>query len=325
MEKISKSNLFLVASPFQCICMIEAIKYFKIEKFDVLVPFSDEHSLDKIDYLLKVYNIQYDKRKVNHLIFDVAPLFFLKHKYYKNIFIGNLYSESSKSIAYIYGKFGCNLYYLDDGVQVLSFFSIYRRRIRYPFLVKVVIQSYKAISILKCIKRPAFFTIFNVKSTKHTIIRNPFNVLKPKSLGKAMGIYIIGTNSSLLRFRDYSYIDYLNALHNYVLLCYPGEKIFYCPHRRDEHFEEISLVCKELNINLFNTKISVEVDFIENKINPKCVIGFTSNALYTLRILYPNTEISTVAYHLQSKESNLETEIIRQRMSEIGIMTINIL
>lgn len=321
------STLFLVASPFQCLCMLEAINYFKIDDFDVLITYSNNYNIDKIDVLLKKNDISYTKKKVAHLFFDIIPFLFSKHRHYKNIFIGYLYSNAVFALANIFAVFKANIYILDDGIQALSFFSPYPRIIKYKSSIKLIMSFYKFIGIVKFVRRPIFFTIFNVSSSKYKIIKNPFILLRSREIEsrETNGIYIIGTNSSMLDFKYYSYEEYLNALYKYISHKFPGEIIYYCPHRADKNLKEIYALCDKLNIKIFDTKVSVEYDFIESFINPKLVIGFTSNALYTLHIIFPNSPIKTVMYNLKSEEYDRETQIIRNRMNDSGISTIKVL
>lgn len=330
MTKDFGSTLFLVSTPFQCLCMLEAISYFKIDKYDILVTYAsnvNDVNYAKIEVLLKKNKVSYSKRKVAHLLFDVLPFLFSIHKHYKNIFIGYLYSTPSFAIANIFALINANIYILDDGVQALSFFSPSPRIIKEKLIVKVVLFFYKIIGVIKFVKRPIFFTIFDVTSSKYQIINNPLLLLKSKLKKikeKKCGVYIIGTNSSILNFKNYSYLQYLSALNRHILKILPDEIIYYCPHRADKNLKEIYLLCDKLNIKIFDTKVSVEYDFIENNINPRLVIGFTSNALYTLHIMYPTTQISTVMYNLESEEADKEMQIIRNKMNRSGISIIEV-
>ena len=208
----------------------------------------------------------------------------------------------------------------------MSFFSSKPRIIKTSHRVKIVESFYNLIGYVKLVKKPTFFTIFDVQSSEYQIINNPFKLLESK-LGKIKeknGIYIIGTNSSILDFKDYTYRDYIISLHKYIMCKYLVDEIYYCPHRRDRNLEDIIVLCKHLGIKIYDTKVSVEYDFIENNINPKLIIGFTSNALFTLHLLYPSTDIKTVMYNLKSEQADTETQIIRNRLNESGISTIEI-
>lgn len=324
MKRSFGTTLFLVASPFQCLCLLEAIRHFKIGDYEVMVIYSDKYSLAKIDTLLKRNNISYTKKRVAHLFFDVMPFFFTKHNYYKNIFIGDLNSRNFFAIAYIFASFRANIYVLDDGNQALSFFSSTPRKINYKLSIRLVLFFYDIIRIVKFVKRPIFFTIFNVESNKYKIVNNPMSLLKTQELNEQSGVYIIGTNSSMLVFKDFTYEEYLTRLHKLISFRYPADNIFYCPHRRDSNQKKIQSLCEQLNISVFDAKIAIEYDFIEKKVNPKLIVGFTSNALYTLKIIYPNSIVETIMYTLISDVADQEIRIIRSRMEESGITTLNV-
>ena len=83
--------------------------------------------------------------------------------------------------------------------------------------------------------------------------------------------------------------------------------------------------CTEKSVELFDTEISVEYDFYSKNINPKAVIGFNSNALYTLHMLYPETACQTVYYRLQSNEIDRVNCELAAKMQEQGISIINVL
>jgi len=328
MKKDFGSTLFIVGSPFQCLCMLEAINHFNIKSYKVLFIYFDHSNLEKVDILLKRNNILYTKKKVAHIFYGVIPFLFSIHTHYKNIFIGYLYSMTSIAIANIMASYKANIYILDDGVQALSFFSSTPRNIINQFPKNLLMFFYRLIGIIKLVREPVFFTIFDVTSHQYKIIKNPLILLKKtkdEELKTSKDVFIIGTNSSLLKFRDHSYEEYLIALSKYILQKCPNEDIYYCPHRADKNLEKIYAICDALDIKIFDTKISVEYDFIESGINPKLVIGFTSNALYTLHMIFPNSIIQTVMYNLESELYDKEIQVIRNKMKESGISTINVL
>lgn len=319
------STLFLIGSPFQCLCMLEAIQHFNIIDYEVILTYSDDYSIKKVDTLLNEKKISYTKRNTTHIIYGVLPFLFSKHKHFKNIFIGDFYSENLIAIAYILALFRANIYFIDDGVQALSFFSPCNRKIRYKLKVKLVLYFYKLIGFVKLVRQPIFFTIYNVSSSKYKIIKNSFSLLRAKNIKEPKGIYIIGTNSSILDFKDHMYEDYIIALHQQIINRFNDEKIYYCPHRRDTNLKKIYSLCKLLNIEIFDTKVAIEYDFINNNINPKLIVGFTSNALYTLKLIFPNILIETVLYSLKNEDSDKETQIIVNRMIKSGISAIEVL
>jgi len=325
MAKKFEDTLFLVASPFQCLCMLEAINYFKIDNYDVIVTYSDSFNLEKVEALLCKYQIPYTTSNTAHIIYGVMPFVFSMHKRYRNFFIGDFNSYNDISIAYFLAKFNAKIYFLDDGVQALSLFSPIKKKSRKKFKVKLVLALYRIIAIVKKIKNPIFFSIYNVFSSKFEIVKNPFTLLQSKVAGKPKGVFVLGTNSGVLKFKDSSYEEHLAVLHQQLKKRYPIDKFFYCPHRRDPNLKRIYSLCHKLNIEIFDTKISVEFDFIESNINPKYIVGFCSNALYTLHMIYPKAVVETVEFSLQSEEDDLEYQVITNRFVEVGISVFNVL
>lgn len=325
MGKQFEDTLFLVASPFQCLCMLEAINYFKIDNYDVIVTYSDSFNLEKVEALLCNYQIPYTFSNTAHIIYGVMPFVFSRHKRYRNFFIGDFNSYNDISIAYFLAKFNANIYFLDDGVQALSLFSPIKKKSRKKFKVNLVLTLYRIIAILKKIKNPVFFTIHNVFSSKYEIVKNPFTLLQSKVVGMPKGVFIIGTNSGVLKFKDSSYEEYLTGIQKQLKKRYPLDKILYCPHRRDPNLSHINSFCHKLNIGIFDTKISVEFDFIENNINPKYIVGFCSNALYTLHMIYPKAVVETLEFSLQSEEDDIENQVLTKRFVDSGISVLNVL
>ena len=115
------------------------------------------------------------------------------------------------------------------------------------------------------------------------------------------GIYIVGTNSGLLPIKNHSYEDYLYTLILRVKNSFPNEIIYYCPHRRDKNILSVLDFCRKEGVEIFNTQVSLEADFVSKGIVPKYIAGFGSNALITLRILYQGAIIENIALDFESE------------------------
>lgn len=315
-----ESALFIIGSPFQGLCMLEAIDYFHITDFDVLIPQKSTGSnTTQLKALLNDEGVFYTTYSINHAIKDLIPYFLHKHKHYSNIFIGNYYSPIDEAMAAFYGKRNYNLYFLDDGTQALSLFSEHPR---YRYSAKkweAIFNLYYRIGKLKGNRNRYFFTIYDVKSKDFIIVKNNFSRLKKDISSEKRGVYIIGTNSSILNFRDITYLSLLDSLVEWLRKNYANGKIYYCPHRRDLNIDEIRQWCNNNGVEWFNTRVAVEYDFVTLGYNPICVCGFTSNALYTLKSIYSSSDIYTVYYKLSSESADKETAIIREQMKKSGI------
>lgn len=314
-----KSTLFIVNSPFQCLCMLEAISVFKIEKYEVLVVYSDTFSIDKIHTLLEEFSINYSVKKVAHIVYDFIPLFLQKHNKFDSIFIGDYYEPFLEILGKIYAKKKYELYYLDDGIQALTLFSSYPRKRFKEKKVKIVWNIYDRCLSWKRCQKYNYFTIYNVVSDRMTIIHHNLSFLSQKHKLTTSGVYIIGTNSSTVVFSDKNYFDYLDALLIYIKKRWPQEMVYYCPHRRDKNNDVNRNWCNKNSVIYFETAVSVEFDFTKNGLYPISVIGFTSNALFTLKAIYPNSNICTIDYRLQNEIADSETVMIRKQLIEYNI------
>ena len=161
------------------------------------------------------------------------------------------------------------------------------------------------------------------RKTKLNMMKNSFNLLTSEtSYLAATGVYIIGTNSFVISFKDETYEELLIKLINNIKGRYPGAPIYYCPHRRDTN--NYSGLLKELGVNLFQTEISVEVDFVTKKINPLLIVGFASTALITLKMIYPSCSVESVRFNIEDEFTTKSIRSIENyyQANNIGIIKV---
>ena len=320
MDVKKHSTLFIIASPFQALCMLSIVEQFRINNYDVIVQkFDDDKSFRMIGLLLNEKGIQFKVYKIAHIIKDVINVAKSFRHRYSTIYIGNYYDGSLYAFAVIVATHHCKIIYFDDGTQALEIFSE-KPRERYPNIkIKVVLVFYRIIAYLKRICENSFYTIYPVNSREFNVVNIKFLLSEQNSKVEKHGVYIIGTNSSVLHFLNKTYTEYIYLTIKYIRNKYHNETIYYCPHRRDKNNDKIREQCSLEGVQFYDTKISVEYDFLKDNINPHTIIGFTSNALFTLKSIFPHSEIQTVYYQLSDRKSNKETELIRKRMVDLGI------
>ena len=325
-----ESTLFIVESPFQCLCMLEAINHFEIKNFKVFVIYSDKYSLNSIRSLLNNYGIRFDEFEAKHLLLDSFRILRIyKKRRYSSIFLGDCFANK-EPFAYLLFKFKGQLYYLDDGNSTICRLTESEsRKINNSWRVSLFLYFTKIFSMVKCIKSPIYFSIFyNVKGN-FNVEPNTLEYLITKkshtSYNENSGdIFIIGTNSSALSFYEYSYQMILSILHKYLVKEFPYSKYYYCPHRRDANNSSIENICHSLGFEIFNTSVSIEYDFIKKNINPLVVIGFNSTALYTLHLIYKNAKIFNIAFKLKDTNLDKDYDLIRTVYQNAGITTFNL-
>ena len=82
--------------------------------------------------------------------------------------------------------------------------------------------------------------------------------------------------------------------------------------------------CNKNEIKVFDSEISVEYDFINKGLTPRLIIGFNSNALYTLHIIYPDAICQTVGFHLNNKEKDRRNLYLADKLQNNGIEIIDV-
>jgi hypothetical protein len=74
---------------------------------------------------------------------------------------------------------------------------------------------------------------------------------------------------------------------------HPNERIYFSPHGRD-HSAGFIDYCESCGVTILRSKISIEVDYVDNGLNPRFIYGLTSTALFTLNKIFPTSKIIDV-------------------------------
>ena len=317
-------SLIIVNSPFQAMCAIEAIKYYHHENVDFVLfdkPVIREMTAPLICNLGAVLYINHNDDGVFRLKKKIDKV--IKKKY-KRIFIGDYFSLDQYLVAISAAQYHSSFIYLDDGNSTLDLIAPVPRvrhnssneRICY-FVLDKIARVKKICS--------HFFTIYDLgKDFPYDYVQNNFSSFIGQSIGtQPKGVYIIGTNSGAIEMLGCTYSDYLMELSNYLQDKFKGAPVFYCPHRKDPY--DYTNIVYKLGWHMFDTKISVEVDFLNGKIYPEFVIGFGSTALLTLKKIYPKSKVVTIKFICKDDFINNSYAEIESYYEKSGISTLKIL
>lgn len=280
--------IFIINSPFQAICALEAVSYFHINKpvfFVLNDPDSKRRVLQLVENRGEILYFDHDNKGTVSLIKRTIG-YKIKSK---TIFIGDYFSYSQFAIGVLCASLEAKIYYLDDGGSTLTIFPPVSRKRYSTNKNKIVFRLFLAFASIKRVSY-YFYSIFNLPNlnNRKCLIKNNFTGLKNKMLEATHnGIYIIGTNSSVLKIQG-GYDNLLKKSIEYLNKTYPNEPVFYCPHRRDKN--NYSELLSLYDVRVFNTEISVEVDFYNKNIIPVAVVGYGSTALLTLKMMYPTVD-----------------------------------
>lgn len=316
-------SLFMVYSPFQGLCALNAIKQFKIVDYTFLISKNLGLRQKQLETLLDKNDVKYTYNNSIKVTRFFAMLL-KKHQHYDAIFIGDyFYGLSGYAQAALSARRRAKLVYLDDGASTLDLFHA-RAKKRTSGLVNSLIYSlYGLVLCVKGIGKPFFYTIFDIESKRFHIIKN--ELIDNNSTKMPKDVFIIGTNSQKLHFNGYSYHEMLFALNTYIKSEYPDQDVFYCPHGGDPNNEDNNEYCKNLGMKIFNTEISVEYDFFVRKIYPKLIVGFNSTALYTLHNAYPKSKVENVSFQLSNPELETAHCDCRLVFEKNGINTVTVI
>lgn len=293
---------FILNSPFQALCAIEAIKVYEVEE-SVFYILNDSNSREKA---IKILDGRGKIQLVDHANSGTADL--VKNlsgfkERFKRVFVGDYFSYVQYILTVHLAYSGASVIYLDDGSSTIDIIPPISRHRYDTSNEKIGFYLFGFAAFVKRLKYE-FFSMFDIATgIKYPCVANTFSSLSSRECQQLAGVFIIGTNSSQVPFKEKTYEQYLDDITSFVRNNYPLQFIYYCPHRRDKNDHRDKL--NQSGILFFDTEISVEVDFSLNGIYPAVVIGFCSTALITLRRMFPLSKIYSVYFETEKEEYDL--------------------
>lgn len=309
-------TLFLINSPFQALCAISAIKNYAIkDPFFINMP-SRNNEIDRngVATVLSHYGYSVTFVHINNSMSAIKYALSHKEKY-ERIYVGNYFSTNMRIIASWLIAYSGEMFYLDDGN---STYNIENSRLSKKqaslFVLPNVITNVKKTKQYVCSFYP------DIQFENYKVVRNPLLITDNKCESNGFVTIIIGTNSACFEKKsDYPYICYLEKLLCKIKKDNKSSIIYYCPHRYVKDDADVNNLCEKYGIIVFQTQVNVEFDFIQKGISPNDIYGFGSSALYTLRLLYPNSKINNI--HIKTSDDDLENtyNIIDEKYLHHGI------
>lgn len=317
------SAAFLVMSPFQLLCAVEAISAFDIKDFFFEFVFvrEYEHRNKQMMHMAMQMNLTYeavftDEIDVYELYSSSKEMPIKASKLYDRVFIGDYNSKHLHVEAYKLAKKGSCILYLDDGTSTICILKgIFNDGHTKSWIDKYQSLKYKKgthrlhrfiqkkmsnheVKLLDC-----FYTMYdNLKDTRFKLFPNNFDKLRESrriiSSNEKL-VCIIGTvvnefSESVLRENVTVLESIIWSVLSKVQQTYQKCKIVYIPHPRDNNLI-ISKFCEILNINYSQINESVEFYLLNSPYEIEAIWGFGSTALGVLRKLFLNTEIVNIS------------------------------
>ncbi|MCG9632616.1 glycosyltransferase 52 family protein [Vibrio sp. Isolate30] len=321
-------NVFLVTSPFQYICALEAIHFYScsnnilllinqkskhgLAQQHKLVRESDWDHIIAIDRGNRSFSIPKAIKQIKKTLNGqtLEKFFYAEYNaWWTKLLIRNLSIEEQ--------------IYFDDGtLTLLEYYQhivpkteFYRPRFLQDLVVRL--NGCKPIGRLAQSKKLSLFTLFSLENSHTTISPNTLERLKeqyghPELFDKAAPLGFIG-QGAIGDKNQKTIKEYLDEL--YSLSKKTGQKIIYFPHRTEKEEIREALLNAE-NIIYHQSKLPLEIELIDKKMQLSALIGTFSTVMFTCRLLYPEMPIYTLSDKHPNEEFQKE---LRKQMKLINI------
>lgn len=295
-------SLFIVGSPFQALCAIEAIHSFEINEYKFLLSLINDPRNKQLFKLLKDQNIKYEivgfDKKIHWNFLYKLSLLRPRWNKYKRAFIGDYRFRSMFCPAFERLSNNSCIIFLDDGncnVPLLKGLS-------QPLYDNASGHFMKALNITRHISCGKYiFTHYaDINNCNFHIYSNDFSNLSKSIRDKNKeGVCIIGTNPERFAWGYGMTIDeFWIEMENILCLIKkenPNKDIYYVPHGRDASSNTYDL-CNKHGIRFVRADISVELLLIKMDVIPEIIYGMNSSALYSIRKMMPNIQIKNILF-----------------------------
>lgn len=337
-------SAFIVASPFQLLCAIEAIHEFEIKEYQIAFLLQrDSPRNPQMFATAEKYGVQYDLYYMGDFNNDYRTnsgiyLDTTKQKY-DRVFIGDYEGTMYNMLAPIYGKPGAVTLYMDDGNSTILFLKgvhkapkpkNWRKKLNW-YRNSIVGKSKFTKEIEKrygVYDSNCFFTIYNIKSKKFHVYPHQLSyvqsIANQQQERKENAILIVGTIPQVIAEEVHHVsLSLIEAIHwqklKEIRNKYPNERIIYIPHGRDNN-PIVPQFCTILNIKYRTIDEPIETYTLKSDINPTAIYGFGSSALMVFHRMFPSVEIvSWRIKHANGKSEDKVDKTINDYYKEAGI------
>lgn len=297
--KIKKSDrvLFFVNTPFQALCAIEAIKRFSIVNYNLYVSyFANENRLEQIDVVLSLFGINYSPillTKTSFISFLVKCLFRRK---YEMAFVGDFYTILVSCFSIVCLKSKGKLVYMDDGNSTIDILKGVLSPLKTGGKFQKLRGFVKLIGKKKDIEvEKYFFSIYpDIPNKNYKVIENDFSHIRSlydKMNTQSISIFVGTVTEGFCEENHLTKEQYHNVLDNILDRAHKEARgLVYIPHGRDRDETTVEL-CKKYNIEYRKLDVCVELYILQNGITPDFIYGFSSSALYSLKLMFPEAQV----------------------------------
>lgn len=291
-------SLFVVTSPFQAMCAIEAIRVFKITDYKFVVCVIGDSRDFQLYTFLKKMNIDYSIENFQNIRYSsvfLKPLFQKNRTYYKRAFLGDVDNFRQRHVAYKLLSKKSIISFLDDGTKDIPYLMGKRKL----SVSKYSILEFLIRRILNIHLTHSHFTMFSdIALPKFECRMNNLTCFSKNIASKPVkDIFFVGTNSYMYCKKMNIAIDIYNreleSIFEYLKNKYGDNNVYYIPHGMDKN-DSIKLICEKNGVCYQQVDKTVELFILELPYRPIAIYSNTSTALFTMKLICPQIKVYNI-------------------------------
>ncbi len=294
-------SVFLVGSPFQCLCAEAAIKNLEIDDYRIIAIFTGNSRDRQLDNFINQSLYKYEKFELTryNLLIEVINVCLGKKGKYERMFLGNFTSTFLLSIGMANTKNNSVVVYIDDGNSVVSLFQNSFKgwdKKRNTFIY-YTLAKLRGIQVMK-----NFYTIYSDIENEHfNIEANDLKaVILSKERTRTEGVYFIGTNiksfCSQMNLKEQEYINQIKRAFQHIRCNYPNDRLIYIPHGSDPS-DYAKDICSEYCAEFVQVDLMVECFIADSDSIPVAIYGLCSTSLLNIKRMLPRIDIRNIFVH----------------------------
>ncbi|HHB52383.1 MAG TPA: hypothetical protein ENK75_04990 [Saprospiraceae bacterium] len=337
---------------------IEAQKYFNTSNNILVLLFygsgnQDEHNVRKYLHLFpydQLIIFKPPKKKLYHKL-NLSLIKIINQHHYNLVFLGYFSANLRRFVCNFNYE---NLFLYDDGTYTIALHNELYCSNSTPYLIKPYSEKRRKTKLMqgvflfydfyrRCFFKfhgykndftsditLNFFTIFKLSSCqKEQIINHSFNTIKKffinsKTQDKdfSQSVFFLGQPlNKVLSIKTNKYLYYIDQIQDFY--AHRKLKIIYITHRSEEK-QVIEKIKKYKNLKVITLDIPIEIYILQNNIQIQHVASFFSSGLFTLKMLYPHSQVQAFKLNFKS-DARQDIDIIYKciQKTDIGMIDLD--
>ena len=322
---MGRKGLFLIRSPFQMLCALEAIRDFCLSDYTIWVITDGNLRVDQIKRICERYSVSFKLIKFQvetegSFARLLSKALFAKDGHYDYVFVGDFREIEETLFSLTFTSKGANIVYLDDGNVTISLFSGTLSRSKKSIIKASLLRLIFAI---KGHPTPTYYTIYSDYPTNLKTISCSLQSIRYSNNSDLHNCFFVGTNSieyinSVGIVRDKYLCNLRSVLKELKNNQISGEECYYIPHGADA-LNDIEGIVKHEGFHYLPISECVEFYFSKLDYIPRVIGGFGSSALYTAKIMFPESRVLNYQMIGSNDDFKNELQAINQFYEQKGI------